>query len=71
MENINVKNIAFEGQCAFALSLGKRDVKGGNYLITKDGEQYSFSNPLAKLLFKIIPNSAEKAKLNWESQSKN
>jgi len=56
----------YGGRCAFAMSLGKKEVMGHDkYLIVKDGKTYLFSNPLAKLLFRILPNAKTKADLNW------
>ena len=57
--------IAFDGQCAFALSTGKTDVKGGKHRLIIDQKTYLFSNPIAKLLFRLLPNCLEKATSNW------
>lgn len=59
------QNIEFNGQCAFAVSTGKTYVKGGNHYLIKDGKTYAFSNPLAKLLFKLLPNRVKKANEVW------
>ena len=58
----------FEGHCAFALTLGKKDVMGKKsiYLI-KDGKKYLFSNPVAKLLFRVLPGRLKKAESNWSA----
>jgi len=55
----------YNGHCAFAVSLGKMDVEGKNYTSNIDGKVYSFSNPVAKLLFKLLPNRVQKANDNW------
>ena len=55
------KAVEFDGQCAFALSTGKKDVKGGKPSLTIDGKTYLFSNPVAKMLFRLLPNRLEKA----------
>jgi YHS domain-containing protein len=60
--------IAYEGHCAFAVSTGKTDVKGGKNSLTIDGKTYFFSNPLAKFLFKLLPNRVEKADTHWKNK---
>ncbi len=55
----------FDGNCAFAVRVGKLDVPG-KYETVIDGKRYRFSNPIAKWLFKVLPNSAERADANWE-----
>jgi YHS domain-containing protein len=59
---------AYDGHCAFAVSTGKTDVKGGKSTLTVEGKTYSFSNPIAKLLFRLLPNRIAKADTNWESK---
>lgn len=59
------KNIEFEGHCAFAISTGKTDVKGGKHTAAINGKTYAFSNPIAKILFKILPNRIAKAEEVW------
>lgn len=66
MEDFN--KIAYDGHCAFAVSTGKIDVKGGKLNITIDDTTYFFSNPIAKLLFKLLPNRIEKADKNWKNK---
>ena len=58
----------YNGHCAFAVSTGKLDVKGGNHSVILEGKTYKFSNPVAKFLFKILPNRIEKANENWNNQ---
>lgn len=60
--------VAYEGHCAFAVSAGKTDVKGGKNSLTIDGKTYFFSNPLAKFLFKLLPNRVEKADVHWKNK---
>lgn len=55
----------YGGQCAFAVSVGKTHVKGKKHSLVKDGKTYLFSNPVAKLLFRILPNRIEKADKIW------
>ena len=61
--------VKFEGHCAFAVSLGKKEVMGNQsiYLIN-DGKKYTFSNPVAKLLFRILPGREKKADSNWSTE---
>lgn len=58
----------FDGHCAFAVSTGKVDVKGGKHSLTLDGKTYVFSNPIAKFLFKMLPNRIGKANAIWQSR---
>lgn len=59
---------AYGGHCAFAVSTGKTDVKGGKSTLIVEGKTYSFSNPIAKLLFRLLPNRIAKADAIWESK---
>ena len=59
----------FDGQCAFAVSTGKTDVKGGKHTTTINGKTYAFSNPVAKLLFKLLPNRVYKAEEVWSKKN--
>jgi len=67
MDNNN-QNIAFDGHCAFAISTGKTDVQGGKDSLTIGEKTYKFSNPVAKFLFKILPNRVAKAEANWNNK---
>jgi YHS domain-containing protein len=67
MENSN-NSIAYDGHCAFAVSTGKIDVQGGKDSATIEGKTYKFSNPVAKFLFKVLPNRVSKADANWKSK---
>ncbi|PKV52794.1 hypothetical protein ATE84_4921 [Aquimarina sp. MAR_2010_214] len=62
------KTVAYSGHCAFAVSTGKIDIKGGKHSLTIEGKTYLFSNPIAKFLFKLIPNRIEKADINWKNK---
>lgn len=58
----------FGGQCAFAVSAGKKGVPGNEkYAVVRDGKKYLFSNPIAKLLWFIVPGSRKKADSNWSA----
>ncbi len=61
--------IEFDGKCAFAVSTGKLDVNGGNKTVKIKGKEYVFSNPVAQLLFRVLPNRIEKAEANWKNQA--
>jgi hypothetical protein len=69
MDQQSEQPAAFNGNCAFALSLGKKGVKGSEscYLI-QDGKKYLFSNPVAKFLWWVIPSRRQKAESNWSAQ---
>jgi len=62
------KNIEFNGNCAFAVSTGKTDVKGGKHTASINGKTYAFSNPVAKILFTILPNRLKKAEEVWNKK---
>lgn len=68
MEN-DGNEVAYDGQCAFALSTGKTGVEGspGNSL-TDDSGTYHFSNPVAKFLWKVLPNRKAKADEAWAAR---
>jgi hypothetical protein len=56
----------FGGECAFAVSLGKKVVAGNpRHSVIRDGKKYVFSNPVAKLLWSLLPGRREKAEANW------
>ena len=55
----------FEGNCAFAMSLGK-DVPGSpKHFVVRDGKMYLQSNPVAAMLFRLIPGRVGAATDNW------
>lgn len=59
----------FNGNCAFAVSLGKKSVPGcESCYLMQDGKKYLFSNPVAKLLWRVIPGRMKKAESNWSAQ---
>ena len=60
-------NIEYNGHCALAMSLGKTEQTNGKYLLLRNGKTYSFLNPVAKLLFKLLPNRISKADANWRN----
>lgn len=62
------QNIAFNGHCAFAVSTGKLNVEGGNHTLEIDGRTFKFSNPIAKLLFKLLPDRISKADKIWNKE---
>jgi len=62
------KMLTYDGHCAFVVSTGKTEVKGGKHSLTIDGKTYLFSNPIAKFLFKLLPNRIEKADTNWKNR---
>lgn len=59
----------YEGQCAFALSTGKLGVEGSPQNALSEGAKtYYFSNPVAKILWKVLPNRDVKADETWSSR---
>jgi len=58
----------FNGQCAFAMSLGKTAPGSEKHRITRGSDIYLFSNPIAKPLWKIIPGRQKKAQANWQQR---
>ncbi len=60
----------YDGECAFALSTGKRGVAGSAKHTVVDGDKtYQFSNGVARLLWKILPNRVAKADEVWDGRS--
>jgi hypothetical protein len=56
----------YDGQCAFALSTGKRDVDGSpKHKIVDGAKTYYFKNGVARFLWKMLPNRAAKAESVW------
>ncbi|MFT7648539.1 MAG: hypothetical protein ACI8Y4_003291 [Candidatus Poriferisodalaceae bacterium] len=54
----------YEGECAFAVSLGKRQVEGSPDHATVDGDKtYYFKNGVTRFLWKVLPNRAERPML--------
>ena len=66
---METKNLEYNGNCAFALSTGKTGVEGEAIYLTKNNKTYDFSNPVAKLLFRVLPGRAEKANALWNQNN--
>ena len=60
------QSVEYDGRCAFALSIGKTDVEGGKHPVTIGNRTFTFANPVAKLLFNLLPNRLKKADENWK-----
>ena len=60
-----MEKLEYNGLCAFAVSTGKKDVQGGKHRLEINGKIYAFSNPVAKFLFRILPNRIAKADAVW------
>ncbi|WP_335872562.1 hypothetical protein [Bacillus sp. 2205SS5-2] len=59
----------YGGECALAVSLGKKDVHcDGKHFIVDNGKQYNFTNPVAKFLWKVLPGRKQKADSQWSSR---
>ena len=60
-------NVEYGGQCAFAMSLNKKDEpESGKHQMTVDGRTYYFKNGVAKFLHKTL-NRGAKADANWKA----
>lgn len=60
----------FDGRCAFGVSLGGAKAPTGKaeHTLVKDGKTYVFSAAIPKMLFNLVPGSAERARRKWASQ---
>ena len=59
----------FDGQCAFALSTGKKDVPANEDLfLIQSGRKFNFSNPVARFLWKVLPGRLRKAESTWSAK---
>jgi hypothetical protein len=62
----------YNGQCAFAVSLGKMGEQGAlgreNCYLLDGDKKYLFLNPVAKFLWRLIPGSRKRADTNWFAQ---
>ena len=54
------EKLEFNEFCNFAVSIGKTNVKGEKLIATLNERTCPFSNPITKLLFKILPNRIKK-----------
>lgn len=60
------ENVAYGGQCAFAMSLNKKDEpESGKHQLTIDGRTFYFKNAVAKFLHKTF-NRTARADEHWE-----
>ncbi len=65
---MNDEPLAFDGKCAFAVSVGgaqKAPAANPKYTVTKDGRTYGFVGAVPKVLFQLIPGSAARAEKAW------
>lgn len=68
MNSQTKQSASYDGQCAFAVSLGKKDVAGSDsHILVQEGETYHFSNPVAKLIWRLLPGRKAKADAIWKS----
>ena len=68
LDNSTNQELLYDGHCAFAVSTGKTNVKGGKHRLTIEGKTYVFSNAVAKFLFKLLPNTITKANEVWSKK---
>ncbi|MBI3563053.1 MAG: hypothetical protein HY080_15190 [Gammaproteobacteria bacterium] len=66
MNQQSEQSAEFNGHCAFAVSLGKKEMAGNeSYYVIQDGKKYLFSNPIVKFLWRVIPGRKNKAESIW------
>lgn len=58
----------YDGNCAFAMSLGKSVPGSPRTWRIIEGKLYLQANPVAKFLFGVIPGRREAAERNWRQQ---
>lgn len=63
----DINKIEYGGHCAFAVSVGKKDVMGGHIRAINNGKTYLFSNQIAKVLFLVLPGRIRKADAVWKN----
>lgn len=62
----------FEGECALAVSLGKRGAMGSpDCTLVDGGKTYVFKNRVARGLWRILPNREAKAAEAWRQSTAN
>jgi len=59
----------FGGECAFAVSLGKRAMGKESCFEIRDGKRYLFLNPVARFLWRILPGRVQAAERHWLARS--
>lgn len=63
--------VAFDGQCAFALSTGKVGVAGSTkHQLVDDGTTYYFKNGAARFLWRALPGRSDKAAAVWAREAR-
>jgi len=68
MSNESINSAEYDGHCAFAVSTGKTDVRGGKSSLQINNKTYHFSNGIAKILFRLLPNRIQKADEIWNNK---
>lgn len=68
MSNEPLNSAEYDGHCAFAVSTGKTDVMGGKRSLRINHKTYLFSNGIAKILFRLLPNRIQKADKIWNNK---
>lgn len=57
----------YGGECAFAVSLGKEAPGSPRHWRVVDGRLFLMSNPVAKLLFRLLPGRVDAADEQWSN----
>ena len=68
--NTTPTTVAFDGECAFAVSLGKDGVEGSSsHALVEDGTTYYFKNGAARFLWRVLPGRRDKATASWAARA--
>lgn len=65
-------DLAYDGQCAFALSLGpaeKAPAGRSDCTLVRDGRTYAFAGAVPRALFRMVSGSAARADRHWAERA--
>ena len=66
----NASSTEFDGQCAFAVSVGKLGVPGApKHRVVTDGQTYLFKNGVARMLWRAFPGRQARAREVWNART--
>ena len=60
----------FGGECAFAVSLGKRAMGKERCFEIRNGKKYLFLNPVARILWRVLPGRVRAAERHWSERAR-